>query len=107
MMHAAAWDVARRSGAGLADVVSKITATVRADAGRRRQVDAALGGARSTARLFAVLPLLGIALGSGLDADPLGVLTRSPAGAWCLLLGTVLACVGLIWVERLATGAEE
>ncbi len=105
-MLASAWDVARRSGAGLADVVSRIAAMVRADAGRRRQVEGALGGARSTARLFAVLPLLGIALGSGMDADPVGVLTRSVPGAWCLCLGTGLACLGLVWVELLADGAH-
>jgi len=105
-MLASAWDVARRSGAGLADVVSRIAVMVRADAGRQRQIEAALGGARSTARLFAVLPVLGLALGAGMDADPLGVLTRSAVGAWCLCLGTALACLGLVWVERLAAGAQ-
>lgn len=105
-MLAAAWDVARSSGAGLADVVSRIATMVRADAGRQRQVDAALGGARSTARLFAVLPLLGIALGAGMDADPVGVLTRSALGAWALCLGATLACVGLVWVERLSVSGQ-
>lgn len=105
-MLAAAWDVARSSGAGLADVVSRIATMVRADAGRHRQVAAALGGARSTARLFAVLPLLGIALGTGMDADPLGVLTQSVLGAWVLFCGATLACVGLVWVERLAVSGH-
>ena len=104
-MLAAAWDVARRSGAGLAETVTRIAAAVRADQGRSRQIDAALAGARSTAQLFAVLPILGIALGSGLGADPVAVLTTSPAGAWALCLGTVLAVAGLVWVERLADGA--
>ena len=104
-MLAAAWDVARRSGAGLAEAVTRIAAAVRADQGRSRQVDAALAGARSTARLFAVLPVLGVALGSGMGADPVAVLTTSPAGAWALCMGTVLAVAGLVWVERLADGA--
>jgi len=104
-MLAAAWEVAHRSGAGLAGVVSRIAVTVRADAGRARQVEAALGGARSTARLFAVLPVLGVALGAGMDADPVGVLTGTPVGAWCLCAGAVLVVTGLVWVERLADGA--
>ena len=104
-MLAAAWDVAQRSGAGLADAVTRIAAAVRADQGRSRQVDAALAGARSTARLFAVLPILGVALGSGMGTDPVAVLTTSPAGAWALCLGTALAVAGLVWVERLADGA--
>jgi tight adherence protein B len=102
---AAAWTVAQRSGAGLADVVARIAAAVRADAEQRRQVEVALGTSRSTARLLAGLPVMGVVLGSGLDADPLGVLLGTPAGAWCLLLGSTLGAVGLVWVERLADGA--
>ena len=102
---AAAWNVAQRSGAGLADVVSRVAGTVRAEAEQRRQVDVALGTSRSTARLLAGLPLLGIALGSGIDAQPLDVLLGSPVGAWCLLVGTALAAAGLLWIERLADGA--
>lgn len=104
-MMAAAWEVAHRSGAGLADVVATVSAAVRADAGRDRQIEAALGGARSTARLFAVLPALGVALGVGMGADPIGVLTTSAAGAWCLAVGTCLAAAGLAWVERLSDTA--
>jgi tight adherence protein B len=102
---AAAWAVAQRSGAGLADVVARIAAAVRADAEQRRQVEVALGTSRSTARLLAGLPALGVVLGSGLDADPLAVLLGTPAGAWCLFLGVTLGAVGLLWVERLADGA--
>ena len=105
-MMAAAWEVAQRSGAGLADVVATVSSAVRADAGRERQMEAALGGARSTARLFAVLPALGVALGVGMGADPIGVLTTSPAGAWCLAVGTGLAAAGLTWVERLSDAAR-
>jgi len=104
-MLASAWEVASRSGAGLADVVSRISTMVRVDAARKRQVDAALGGARATARLFAVLPVLGVALGTGLDADPVRILTATPAGAWCLCTGTSLAAAGLVWVECLADKA--
>jgi tight adherence protein B len=101
---AAAWTVAERSGAGPAEVLARIAGVVRAEAEYRRQVDVALGTSRSTARLLAVLPLLGIALGSGIDAHPLDVLFGSPLGAWCLLIGTALAGAGLLWVERLAAG---
>lgn len=102
---AAAWTVAQRSGAGLAGVVGRIAGTARAEAEQRRQVEVALGTSRSTARLLAGLPLLGIALGSGIDADPVGVLLGSAVGAWCLLLGVGLGVVGLLWVEKLADAA--
>ena len=103
---AAAWTVAQRSGAGLADVVSRIAGTVRSEAEQVRQVEVALGTSRSTARLLAGLPVMGIALGSGLDAHPLDVLFGTPVGAWCLLAGTALGVAGLLWVERLADGAS-
>lgn len=102
---AAAWTVAQRSGAGLADVVARVAAAVRADAEQHRQVEVALGTSRSTARLLAGLPVMGVVLGSGLDADPLGVLLGTPAGAWCLVVGVTLGAVGLLWVERLSDGA--
>ena len=102
---AAAWAVALRSGAGLAEVMSRIAGTVRAEAEQVRQVDVALGTSRSTARLLAGLPVLGILLGSGLDAAPLDVLLGTSLGAWCLFVGTMLAVTGVLWVERLADGA--
>ncbi|HLK95984.1 MAG TPA: type II secretion system F family protein [Nocardioidaceae bacterium] len=103
---AAAWTVAQRSGAGLADVVSRIAEVVRADTEQRRQVDVALGTSRSTARLLAGLPVMGVALGTGIDADPVGVLLGTVGGAWCLATGTALAGVGVLWVERLADVAN-
>lgn len=103
-MLAAGWEVATRCGAGLADVVAGVAGTVRAEADRQRRVDVALAGARSTARLFAVLPLFGVALGAGMDANPVGVLTTTAAGAWCLCAGVLLAVTGLLWVDQLAEG---
>lgn len=103
---AAAWTVAQRSGAGLAEVVSRIAGVVRADAEQRRQVDVALGTSRSTARLLAGLPVMGIVLGTGIDADPVAVLFGTVGGAWCLAAGTTLASAGVLWVERLADAAN-
>ncbi len=86
-------------------MVARIAGVVRADTDERRQVEVALGTSRSTARLLAGLPVLGILLGSGLDAHPLEVLIATPVGAWCLCVGTALAAAGVLWVERLADGA--
>jgi tight adherence protein B len=103
---AAAWTVAQRSGAGLAEVVSRVSGVVRDDAEQRRQVDVALGTSRSTARLLAGLPVMGIVLGTGIDADPVSVLFGTVSGAWCLAAGIALASAGVLWVERLADAAN-
>lgn len=103
---AAAWDVAARSGAALAVVLTRVATGLRSDEEARAEVTAALGPPRATAKMLAVLPLFGIALGVSMGADPLRFLLQSGAGVGCLAIGTALALAGLWWVERLASAAE-
>jgi tight adherence protein B len=104
---AAAWDVAARSGAGLAVVVEKVTESLRHDADAAAEVTAALGPPRATARMLLVLPVLGVGLGMSMGANPLDFLLTTAPGLGCLFVGVLLALVGVIWVERLAARAEE
>ncbi|MGH3487444.1 MAG: type II secretion system F family protein [Actinopolymorphaceae bacterium] len=103
---ATAWAVAAGSGAGLADVLDQVAAGLRADEALRDEVAAQLAGPRASARMLAALPLLGIALGFGAGANPLGFLAGSPYGVACLVLGVALAVTGVCWVDRLARNAE-
>lgn len=103
---AAAWDVAARSGAALAVVLARVAAGLRSDEEARAEVTAALGPPRATAKMLAVLPLFGIALGVSMGAHPVGFLVETGPGAFCLGTGTALALGGLWWVERLASAAE-
>ena len=103
---AAGWEVAHRSGAGLADVLDRLSRSLRDDEDVRREINASLGPTRATARLLAVLPVFGLGLGYTMGADPLGVLIGSTLGAMCLAAGAVLAVAGLFWVEHIADRAE-
>jgi tight adherence protein B len=103
---AAAWEVAARSGAGLAVVVDRVTDGLRHEADAAAEVTAALGPPRATARMLLALPALGLGLGASMGADPLAFLLRTYAGVGCLLLGLLLALAGVWWVERLAAAAE-
>jgi tight adherence protein B len=103
---AAAWEVASSSGAGLAEVLDRLSVVLRADEEVRREVAASLASPRATATMLAVLPLFGIGLGTAIGAEPLAVLTGSLLGAGCLAAGCVLAGVGLLWVERIVDRAE-
>jgi len=104
---AAVWSVSQQAGAGLAGGCEQIADWLRDDEALRREVTAQLSGPRSSARLLAALPVLGIVLGSGLGARPLDVLLGTPYGLACLALGAALAALGWWWTERLARAVED
>jgi tight adherence protein B len=103
---AAAWTVAERSGAPLADVLERLGDGVRADLEVHREVESAVAPARATSRLLAGLPVLGLGLGGSLGSDPVHVLLDTVPGAVCLVGGVGLSLVGLLWVDRLVEGAQ-
>lgn len=65
------------------------------------RVQASLAGARATATILAGLPLLGLALGEVIGADPVAFLAGDGIGGGFLVAGTVLACCGLHWADRI------
>jgi tight adherence protein B len=103
---AAAWQVAEQSGAGLAVVLERMSGVLRAEDAVRREVDAALGPPRATARMLAALPAFGLLLGIGMGGDPIGFLLTTPLGAGCLVIGCAFAVTGVWWVDRLARAAQ-
>ncbi|GGO90729.1 hypothetical protein GCM10011584_23190 [Nocardioides phosphati] len=102
---AAAWQVAERTGAGLADTLAGVAAGIREQQRTRRLVASELASARATARLMAALPLLTLAVGSG-AGDPVGFLLGTPAGLACAAAGVALALGGVAWIEGIAASLE-
>ncbi|MEU4390427.1 type II secretion system F family protein [Kribbella sp. NPDC023855] len=96
---AAAWRVADESGAAFALIAERLAESLRADETIRRQITTGVAGSRATARLLAVLPVFGTALGYAIGADPLAFLTNTPPGWLCLALGLTLTILGLRWTD--------
>ncbi|MGH3835262.1 MAG: type II secretion system F family protein [Pseudonocardiaceae bacterium] len=100
-----AWSLADRYGIPLADLLDAVRSDTEQRVRFAADVEARLAGPRATAVVLAGLPLLGLALGHAVGAAPLRVLSETPVGQVLLVVGTGLACAGVLWSARLVSGA--
>jgi tight adherence protein B len=101
----ACWAVCAATGSGLAAAVERLGEAERAAADQRRAVQVELAGPRATARMLAVLPVVGLLMAAGLGADPLGFLLTTLPGRLCLVVGVALEVAGLRWTTCLSARA--
>lgn len=99
---ARSWRLAETTGAPLAESLGAVAEALRASHKVDQTVAGELAAPRMTGRLLAALPAFGLMLGYLLGGDPVGFLLEQPWGNLCLLVGTALACGGLIWTDHLA-----
>jgi tight adherence protein B len=101
---AVCWELAESHGLAIASLMK----TAQRDIVERERfagrVAAGMAGARTTGAVLAGLPVIGIALGQLIGADPLEFLLRGGAGDWLLTIGVALACTGLLWSDRITAG---
>ncbi len=102
---AVCWQLASQHGLAMSTLMR---AAQRDIAERQRfseQVTSAMAGARATAAILAGLPVLSVALGQLIGADPVAFLLAGHAGGWLLLVGVTLVCSGLLWSDRITDRA--
>jgi tight adherence protein B len=102
---AAAVRLSSRTGCSLAAVAAAVEDDLRARRRHRDELRAAVGAPRASALLLAALPVLGLAMGSGIGADPWGVLTTTGVGQVLLVVGVGLELAGIAWSGRLVRRA--
>lgn len=99
---AGVWALAERHGIAMGDMLAVVRRDLLERQGFRRRVFAGLAGARATASVLALLPVVGVGLGQLMGAGPLGVLLGGGLGGLLLVAGVFLDCAGLLWAERIA-----
>jgi tight adherence protein B len=102
---AAAVALSARTGCSLADVVTAVEDDLRARHRAELELRAATAAPRAAAFLLAGLPVLGLAMGSGVGADPWRVLTTTGTGQVLLVAGVALELAGIAWSGRLVRRA--
>ncbi|WP_067814084.1 type II secretion system F family protein [Actinomadura kijaniata] len=103
---AACWHIGAERGGTLATVLDGLAAALRDEEAQRQEIATQLAGPRTTARMVAFLPLLGLGMAAMLGAKPLEFLLGTLPGVACLVLGVALDLAGLHWTRRLAQAAE-
>ena len=103
---AVAIDSAGRTGAPVVELLQGIQAGLRSEHDVRVAVRTALAGPRASALLLAFLPLIGVAMGLAVGADPFGFWLGTRAGVASLGLGLLLDALGILWTAALARRAQ-
>ncbi|WP_205693054.1 hypothetical protein [Cellulomonas sp. IC4_254] len=102
----AAGRLAAELGAPTAGVLEECARALAADADAETAVRSALAGPRQTTTLLTWLPVLGVALGTLLGADPLGTLLGGGGGTAAGIGGLVLTLLGRRWTRRMVADAR-
>ncbi|PPF44502.1 hypothetical protein C5B85_10190 [Pseudoclavibacter sp. AY1F1] len=102
-----AWSIAERTGAPLARGLSDLAQTFRDYGAAEREVELALAGPSSAARLVMGLPAVGVLLGLALGFDSFGMLLGTPLGLACLAGGLSLMLAAQLWNRALITAASK
>ncbi|WAC92033.1 type II secretion system F family protein [Mycobacterium sp. Aquia_213] len=98
---AVCWQLASDHGLAIATLMRTAQRDIVEHQRFSSRVDSGMAGARATAAILAGLPMLGVLLGQLIGAHPLSFLLSGRAGGWLLVAGTLLACGGLLWSDRI------
>jgi tight adherence protein B len=98
---AVCWHLAQSQGISIATLMHAAHRDVVERSRFESRVAAGMAGARATAGVLAGLPVLGVGLGQLIGADPLRFLLSGGVGGWLLVIGSTLACCGLLWSDAI------
>jgi tight adherence protein B len=103
---AACWHVGINRGSGLVVSLDRLVLSLRAQQEVRATVRNELAAPRATSRMLAFLPVVGVAMGYLLGADPISWFFGTSAGFAVLVIAIVLTVLGAIWTHRIVQQVE-
>jgi tight adherence protein B len=95
------WLLTRRHGVAFTPLIDALAADLAEQISADGERSGEVAGPRMSGYVMALLPLLGLALGAGMGADPVQVLLSSALGNILLLVGVCMTCAGLLWSDRI------
>lgn len=98
---AVCWQLASDHGLAIATLMRAAQRDIAERQHFSARVTSSMAGARATATILAGLPVLGVLLGQLIGARPLSFLLGGHTGGWLLVVGSTLACGGLLWSDRI------
>ncbi|ORW54128.1 hypothetical protein AWB90_00830 [Mycobacterium paraense] len=98
---AVCWQLAGEHGLAIATLMQAAQRDIEERQRFSARVTSSMAGARATATILAGLPVLGVLLGQLIGARPLSFLLGGHIGGWLLVVGSTLACAGLLWSDRI------
>ncbi len=98
---AVCWQLASEHGLAIATLMRAAQRDIAEHQRFSARVSAGMAGARATAAILAGLPVLGVLLGQLIGARPLSFLLSGHTGGCLLVVGSTLACAGLLWADRI------
>lgn len=104
---AACWRVGIAHGAGLASSVERLALSVQSQFELRDLLDSEMAAPRATARMLSLLPVVGIAMGYLLGADPLRWFLGSQIGVVVLAGALALTVAGALWTRRIVRRVDD
>ncbi len=102
----ASWHVGVMRGSGLAVSVERLALSLRAQQELQTTLRNELAAPRATSRMLAFLPVIGVAMGYLLGADPIAWFFGSPVGLTVLLIAVLLTTVGALWTRAIVRRVE-
>ena len=103
----ACWLVASNSGAGLVKSLQSISDSARERERILQHVEVAIAEPRAAALVVALLPIVGLGMGSLLGAEPLHWLFGTSAGRLVTLVALTLEGLGCLWSWQIVRSVAE